>query len=217
MVPGYWNKPEETENALRAPDGSVELKTGDVGYMDAQGWFYVVDRKKDQINAGGYKVWPREVEDVLYEHPAVREAAVVGVPDEYRGETVKAFVSVRPGAGRSTRTSSSRSARSGCRRTSTRARSSCWTRSPRPSPASCSGAPCGLTGSARIGASDRCSRRTNSLVRSGPGLARRRHAESATIARDSVLVVVLLALVLAGCADAPVTAPAPADAAFPRG
>jgi long-chain acyl-CoA synthetase len=97
VVPGYWNKPEETQNALRAPDGSVELKTGDVGYMDAQGWFYVVDRKKDQINAGGYKVWPREVEDVLYEHPAVREAAVVGVPDEYRGETVKAFVSVRPG------------------------------------------------------------------------------------------------------------------------
>ena len=97
VVPGYWNKPEETRNALRAPDGAVELKTADVGYLVAQGWFYVVDRKKDQINAGGYKVWPREVEDVLYEHPAVREAAVVGVPDEYRGETVKAFVSVRPG------------------------------------------------------------------------------------------------------------------------
>ena len=65
--------------------------------MDADGWFYVVDRKKDQINAAGYKVWPREVEDVLYGHPAVREAAVVGVPDAYRGETVKAFVSLRPG------------------------------------------------------------------------------------------------------------------------
>jgi long-chain acyl-CoA synthetase len=98
VVPGYWNKPEETENALRDAEGEVALKTGDVGYMDAEGWFYVVDRKKDQINAGGYKVWPREVEDVLYEHPGVREAAVVGVPDEYRGETVKAFVSVRPGA-----------------------------------------------------------------------------------------------------------------------
>jgi long-chain acyl-CoA synthetase len=98
VVPGYWNKPEETENALRDAEGKVALKTGDVGYMDAEGWFYVVDRKKDQINAGGYKVWPREVEDVLYEHPGVREAAVVGVPDEYRGETVKAFVSVRPGA-----------------------------------------------------------------------------------------------------------------------
>ena len=93
VVAGYWNKPEETAKAL--PGGS--LHTGDVGYMDAQGWFYIVDRKKDQINAGGYKVWPREVEDVLYEHEAVREAAVIGVPDEYRGESVKAFVSLRPG------------------------------------------------------------------------------------------------------------------------
>lgn len=64
VVAGYWNKPEETAGAI--PDG--ELHTGDVGYMDADGWFYIVDRKKDQINAGGYKVWPREVEDVLYEH-----------------------------------------------------------------------------------------------------------------------------------------------------
>ncbi|MCW2678519.1 MAG: AMP-dependent synthetase and ligase [Modestobacter sp.] len=94
VVAGYWNKPEETAKAL---PGGV-LHTGDVGYMDAQGWFYIVDRKKDQINAGGYKIWPREVEDALYEHPAVREAAVVGVPDEYRGETVKAFVSLKPGA-----------------------------------------------------------------------------------------------------------------------
>jgi long-chain acyl-CoA synthetase len=93
VVSGYWNKPEETERAI--PGGA--LHTGDVGYMDADGWFYIVDRKKDQINAGGYKVWPREVEDVLYEHEAVREAAVVGVPDEYRGETVKAYVSLRPG------------------------------------------------------------------------------------------------------------------------
>jgi len=65
--------------------------------MDADGWFYLVDRKKDMINAAGYKVWPREVEDVLYGHPAVREAAVIGVPDEYRGETVKAVVSLKPG------------------------------------------------------------------------------------------------------------------------
>ncbi|MGE3288562.1 MAG: long-chain fatty acid--CoA ligase [Pseudonocardia sp.] len=93
VVAGYWNKPEETAKAI--PGGA--LHTGDVGYMDADGWFYIVDRKKDQINAGGYKVWPREVEDVLYEHEAVREAAVVGVPDAYRGETVKAFVSLRPG------------------------------------------------------------------------------------------------------------------------
>ncbi|WP_028927498.1 class I adenylate-forming enzyme family protein [Pseudonocardia acaciae] len=93
VVPGYWNKPEATAESL--PGG--ELRTGDVGFMDADGWFYIVDRKKDMINAAGYKVWPREVEDVLYGHPAVREAAVVGVPDEYRGETVKAFVSLRPG------------------------------------------------------------------------------------------------------------------------
>jgi long-chain acyl-CoA synthetase len=93
VVVGYWNKPEESAKAL--PGGA--LRTGDVGYMDSHGWFYIVDRKKDQINVGGFKVWPREVEDVLYEHEAVREAAVVGVPDEYRGETVKAFVSLRPG------------------------------------------------------------------------------------------------------------------------
>src|SRR5438105_15762295 len=66
--------------------------------MDEEGWFYIVDRKKDMIIASGYKVWPREVEDVLYQHPAVREAAVVGVPDAYRGETVKAFVALRSGS-----------------------------------------------------------------------------------------------------------------------
>ena len=93
VVPGYWCKPEETDKAI--PAG--RLHTGDVGFMDESGWFYIVDRMKDQINAAGYKVWPREVEDVLYEHPAVREAAVVGIPDPYRGETVKAFVSLRPG------------------------------------------------------------------------------------------------------------------------
>jgi long-chain acyl-CoA synthetase len=93
VVPGYWQKPEETANAF--PDG--RLRTGDVGFMDRAGWFYLVDRSKDLILAAGYKVWPREVEDVLYEHPAVREAAVVGVPDEYRGETVRAFVSLKPG------------------------------------------------------------------------------------------------------------------------
>jgi long-chain acyl-CoA synthetase len=93
VVAGYWNKPEESASAL--PGGA--LHTGDVGYMDDQGWFYIIDRKKDQINVSGYKVWPREVEDVLYEHEAVREAAVVGVADPYRGETVKAFVSLRAG------------------------------------------------------------------------------------------------------------------------
>ncbi len=93
VVSGYWEKPEESEHAV--PGG--RLHTGDVGFMDERGWFFLVDRKKDQINAAGYKVWPREVEDVLYGHDAVREAAVVGVPDEYRGETVKAFVSLKSG------------------------------------------------------------------------------------------------------------------------
>ncbi|MFC6130978.1 class I adenylate-forming enzyme family protein [Streptomyces spororaveus] len=93
VVPGYWGLPAESAEAF--PDG--ELRTGDVGFMDPDGWLYVVDRKKDMINASGFKVWPREVEDVLYTHPAVREAAVVGVPDAYRGESVKAYVSLRPG------------------------------------------------------------------------------------------------------------------------
>lgn len=91
VIKSYWNRPEQTAETI--VDG--ELRTGDVGYMDTDGWFYVIDRKKDMINASGYKVWPREVEDFLYGHPAVREAAVVGVPDSYRGETVKAFVSLK--------------------------------------------------------------------------------------------------------------------------
>ena len=93
VVPGYWQNAEQTAHAL--PGGS--MRTGDVGFMDADGWFYVVDRSKDMIVASGYKVWPREVEDVLYAHPAVREVAVSGVPDDYRGESVKAFVSLKVG------------------------------------------------------------------------------------------------------------------------
>ena len=91
VVPGYWRKPEESSHAIR----EGWLHTGDVGKMDEQGWFYLVDRTKDMIIASGYKVWPREVEDILYQHPAVREACVIGIPDPYRGETVKAFVSFR--------------------------------------------------------------------------------------------------------------------------
>ncbi|WP_025778528.1 class I adenylate-forming enzyme family protein [Brevibacterium sp. VCM10] len=93
ITPGYLGKPEANKTAF--DDGW--LRTGDVGVMDAAGWIYLVDRIKDQINASGYKVWPREVEDVLYEHPAVLEAAVVGQPDDYRGETVVAYVSLRAG------------------------------------------------------------------------------------------------------------------------
>ncbi|MBF0277000.1 MAG: AMP-binding protein [SAR324 cluster bacterium] len=93
IVPGYWNKPEESRNAIR--DGW--LFTGDVGKMNSEGWFFVVDRKKDLIIASGYKIWPRDVEDVIYQHPAVKEVAVIGIPDAYRGETVKAFVALKEG------------------------------------------------------------------------------------------------------------------------
>ncbi len=94
VVREYLNNPQAT--AEQIPDG--ELLTGDVGFMDEEGWLFIVDRKKDMINASGFKVWPREVEDVLYTHPAIQEAAVVGIPDDYRGEDVAAFVTLRPGA-----------------------------------------------------------------------------------------------------------------------
>ncbi|MFQ5823804.1 MAG: long-chain fatty acid--CoA ligase [bacterium] len=84
----YWNMEAETKEVLR--DGW--LYTGDLAKMDEDGYFYIVDRKKDMIIAGGFNIFPREVEEVLFEHPKVMEAAVVGVPDEYRGETVKAFI-----------------------------------------------------------------------------------------------------------------------------
>jgi long-chain acyl-CoA synthetase len=93
VMQGYWNKPDETKMTLR----NGWLYTGDIAKMDEDGYFYIVDRKKDMIDVSGLKVWPREVEEVLYEHPAVNEAAVVGVADAYRGETVKAYVTLKPG------------------------------------------------------------------------------------------------------------------------
>jgi long-chain acyl-CoA synthetase len=90
VIPGYWDNQAETLSTM--PNG--RLRTGDGAIMDDDGWVYLVDRLKDQINTSGYKVWPREVEDVLYQHPAVREAAVVGAPDDYRGEVVVAYVSL---------------------------------------------------------------------------------------------------------------------------
>jgi long-chain acyl-CoA synthetase len=93
VMRGYWNRPAETAEALR--DGW--FRTGDIGRMDEDGFFYVVDRRKEMIDASGFKVFPREVEEVLLLHPAVSEAVVAGVPDPYRGETVKAFVVLRPG------------------------------------------------------------------------------------------------------------------------
>ncbi|GHH97236.1 AMP-binding protein [Neobacillus kokaensis] len=94
IMKGYWNRPEETEEVLK--DGW--LYTGDLGYMDDKGYFYVVDRKKDMIIAGGFNIYPREIEEVLYEHPDVLEAVAAGVPDPYRGETVKAYIVLKEGS-----------------------------------------------------------------------------------------------------------------------
>jgi long-chain acyl-CoA synthetase len=94
VMKGYWNRPEETDLVLK--DGW--LYTGDLGHMDEYGYFYVVDRKKDMIIAGGFNIYPREVEEVLYEHPDIQEAVVAGIPDPYRGETVKAYVVLKEGA-----------------------------------------------------------------------------------------------------------------------
>lgn len=93
VMKGYWNKPEET--AATIVDGW--LLTGDLGYMDEEGHFFIVDRKKDMIIAGGFNIYPREIEEVLYEHDAVQECVVAGIPDPYRGETVKAYIVVKEG------------------------------------------------------------------------------------------------------------------------
>ena len=95
VMEGYWRNPEETALVLR--DGW--LHTGDLARMDEDGYFYIVERKKDLIIAGGYKIYPREVEEVLYQHPGVKEAAALGVPDAYRGETVKVVIVPQDGAG----------------------------------------------------------------------------------------------------------------------
>ncbi|ADC65206.1 AMP-dependent synthetase and ligase [Ferroglobus placidus DSM 10642] len=92
IIREYWNDPERTKEAIR--DGW--LYTGDIGYMDEDGYIYIVDRKKDMIIVSGYNVYPSEVEEVLYRHPAVLECAVIGVPDEYRGEVPKAFIVLKP-------------------------------------------------------------------------------------------------------------------------
>jgi long-chain acyl-CoA synthetase len=95
VIPGYWNDPEATAAAI---DTDGWLSTGDLGYLDEDGDLFLVDRKKEMIIRGGYNVYPREVEEVLYEHPAVLEAAIVGVPHESLGEEVAAIVVARPGA-----------------------------------------------------------------------------------------------------------------------
>jgi long-chain acyl-CoA synthetase len=93
VMKGYWNMPDETNQVLR--DGW--LYTGDIAKMDEDGYFYIVDRKKDMVIAGGYNIYPREIEEVLYMHPKVMDAVIIGIPDPYRGEIVKAFIVPKPG------------------------------------------------------------------------------------------------------------------------
>lgn len=93
VMKGYWNMPDETDMALR--DGW--LYTGDIAYMDEDGYFFIVSRKKEVIIAGGYNIYPREVEEVIFNHPAVREVVAIGIPHEYRGETVKVFIVAKEG------------------------------------------------------------------------------------------------------------------------
>lgn len=95
LFKGYWNRPEETDAAFVEIQGKRYLRTGDIGQTDEDGYFFMTDRAKRMINASGYKVWPAEVESVLYQHPDVKEVCVIGTEDPYRGETVKALVIVR--------------------------------------------------------------------------------------------------------------------------
>jgi fatty-acyl-CoA synthase len=89
---GYWRQEEATREAFIEHDGKRFFRTGDLGYYDEDGYFFITDRLKRMINASGFKVWPAEVEAMLYAHPGIREACVIGVPDGYRGETVKAVI-----------------------------------------------------------------------------------------------------------------------------
>lgn len=92
LFEGYWNNPSATKNAFVEIDGQPFLRSGDIGYCDEEGYFFIVDRVKRMINASGFKVWPTEVESILYKHPAIKEACVIGVPDKRKGEEIKAYV-----------------------------------------------------------------------------------------------------------------------------
>jgi long-chain acyl-CoA synthetase len=94
---GYWQRPEENENVFREISGKRYFLTGDIGHIDEEGYILITDRKKDMILVGGFNVYPRDVEDILFTHPKVALAAAVGVPDAKRGETVKAFIQLKPG------------------------------------------------------------------------------------------------------------------------
>ena len=99
---GYWRHPEATRDAFVEFEGKSFFRTGDLGRMDEEGYFFMTDRLKRMINASGYKVWPAEVESLLYRHPAIQEACIIAARDAYRGETVKAVVVLRPEARGST-------------------------------------------------------------------------------------------------------------------
>jgi fatty-acyl-CoA synthase len=96
IMQGYWNKPEANEESFIIIEGKRFLRTGDLGRVDEDGYFFMVDRLKRMINASGFKVWPAEVESLLYAHPAIHEACIIAAPDPVRGETVKAVVVLRP-------------------------------------------------------------------------------------------------------------------------
>ena len=99
LMQGYWQKPDETREMIRInADGERLLFTGDLGYLDDDGYLFIVDRKKDMIKTSGYQVWPREIEEVISAHPAVHEVGVAGIPDRMRGEKAKAWVVLNPGA-----------------------------------------------------------------------------------------------------------------------
>ncbi len=98
IMRGYWNRPDADADAFLQTGGRTFLRTGDLGYRDAEGYVHLVDRLKRMINVSGFKVWPAETESVLFGHPAIRECCVISVPDAYRGETVKAVVALHPGA-----------------------------------------------------------------------------------------------------------------------
>jgi long-chain acyl-CoA synthetase len=97
VMKGYWNRPDEDEKAFRMIDGQRFFLTGDIGHIDEEGYIHITDRKKDMILVGGFNVYPRDVEDILFQHPKVAVAAVVGVPDTKSGEAVKAFIQLKPG------------------------------------------------------------------------------------------------------------------------
>jgi len=95
---GYWKRPDATEQAFIELDGKRFFRSGDLGRMDEQGYFFITDRLKRMINASGFKVWPAEVEALMFKHPAIQEACIISTRDAYRGETVKAVVVLRPAA-----------------------------------------------------------------------------------------------------------------------